>query len=522
LFTRLSGDSARDILVVGAGPTGLFLGCELARRGLRPRIIDRRLGPDQLSKAVGLHARTLEIFEELGITDTVVNEGVRIHTLDVREGPALRARLDFAMADSDYAYAVDLPQHRTETLLRDKLREFGVDVEWGVELTELRADRDGVEVTLQGAAGAATSKVGWVCGCDGVRSTVRTLSGISYDGDEDPEGWALIEGTLEWDLSAGAWHLFMGNDGVLVVCPIPGGGYRIAADMQHVAEAHATAPTLAEFQKVVAERTPPGCVMGEIEWASPFRIHERLASTFSRGRVFLAGDAAHTQSPAAAQGLNTGIHDAFNLGWKLAMVTSGTAHPALLATYDAERRQIARGSISFTHALTRLVAIQGPGADLMRDTVSLLGARVPGLFRYLIDRMAEVHLCYRDSAIVVDRLHRRLTAHHVVHAGDRVPDVALPDAGCTLHQLLRGRDHVVLSLGSNGLALSTGGAFDHVALEGADAAAVATRLGTSDPAWVVIRPDCHIGFLGRAGDRAGIATYAERLLSASSGRARPS
>lgn len=500
-----------QILIVGAGPTGLMLGCELARRGVAPRVVDKASGPDPRSKAVGLHARSLEILDELELAEPGLAQGVRVHRLDVRDGEHLHARLDFGLADSAHTYVLDLPQHRTESLLRERLKKYGVAVEWGTELTRLDSRDDCVDVELRKGERSEFVSAGWVCGCDGIASSVRTLSGIAFEGGELPEGWLLVEGSLDWDLSPGAWHLFMGRHGVLVVCPLPGGAYRMAADIAHVAGDPPAIPTHEEFQDLLWQRAGPRVHLREIAWASPFRIHERLASTFTAGHVLVAGDAAHVQSPSAGQGLNTGLQDAWNVGWKLALVARGQAPQRLLDSYDAERRQIARGSISFTHAATRLGELHGPGVELLRDAAEELAARIPGFFRWLIDRMAEVHLGYAGSPIVLDRLHRGLGHTHRAHAGERMPDVLLPSAGRRLYDVLRGRDHVLLLPAETEHELPVGTRLETVRLAANDAAVVAARLGHPDPTWVVVRPDRYVGYTGRAGDIDGLSAY-ERLI----------
>ena len=497
----------QPVLVVGAGPTGLMLACELARRGLPPRVIDRAGGPDPLSRAVCIHARSLELLDELGLADQAVAEGVPIRTVDVRDRGHLRASFDFGLADSRYTFALDLPQARTEALLRGHLSELGVEVEWATELTGLRDRPDGAEVQLRRGDVSEQLVVGWVCGCDGVRSTVRKLSGITFDGDEDPEGWALVEGSLDWDLSPNSWHIFMGRQGILAACAVPGGGYRLAANMDPVAAEHAQPPSLEEFQRVLSDRGQPGARLKEITWSSPFRIHERLASSFGAGRVLLAGDAAHAQSPSTGQGMNTGLQDAWNLGWKLAMVADGRAPAKLLESYDTERRHIARGSISFTHALTRLGEMRGRGADLLRDVAEPIAGHLPALARYLIDRVAEVHLRYRGSPIVLDRRRGHLPLRDGVHAGDRLPDIELPASGQRLYRLLHGREHVLLTLGDASTLPEVARSLEQVQLEPEDTAVVSSRIGIAAPAWIAVRPDRHIGYLGHGADGTGLEAY---------------
>ncbi|MFD0420426.1 FAD-dependent monooxygenase [Streptomyces parvus] len=369
------GNDLADVLIVGAGPTGLVLACDLVRRGAAVRIVDRSLAPPRTSRAKGPNARSLEILDDLGVADEVLAAGsAPLPMLKYRD------RLPVAETDpwADSAPAPDAPydrgrliaQWRLEEILRDRLAGYGVRVELGREVVSLTEAADGrhVDVTF---AEDRTERVRYVVGCDGAHSSVRKLLGIGFEGTT-AEDQVMVCGDV--DLAEGAldrtrWHQWFDEDGAVMLCPIPGTrtGWWFQAGPERDGRGRPLAPTADGFRRLLARHTAlPGRALTRAELLSTYRVNVRMADRFRAGRVFLAGDAAHVHAVAGGLGMNTGIQDAFNLGWKLGLVLAGHAGAELLDTYEEERLPVAARTLDLTSERLRatLEAIRRPGGGL--------------------------------------------------------------------------------------------------------------------------------------------------------------
>jgi 2-polyprenyl-6-methoxyphenol hydroxylase-like FAD-dependent oxidoreductase len=297
------------VLVVGAGPTGLVMASQLARHGVPVRVLEKNPGPSNISKALAVQARTLEVFDDMGIVEEAMDRGIRVRAANVYSNGHRLAHLGLASVDSSYNFALDLAQNETEMILGGYLKSFGVPIEWQVELLGFAQAADAVTATLKHADGREETVVTpWLVGCDGAHSTVRHTLGLPFEGAPYPEGWALLEAKIHWDLPADEWHLFIQPEGVFVVFPLRNGNWRMMADAEpYAGDGPLPQPTLEEFQRYIKERALPDATISDPVWMSPFRIHMRRAPHFRRRRAFLAGDAVHIHSPAGGQGMNTGI-----------------------------------------------------------------------------------------------------------------------------------------------------------------------------------------------------------------------
>ncbi|MFF8835567.1 FAD-dependent monooxygenase [Streptomyces sp. NPDC015130] len=368
-----------DVLVVGAGPVGLSAAAELRRRRVRCRLIDRLAAPLPYAKAVGIQPRTLEIWDRMGLARTVLEAAVEMRGQLVYVDGRERARIELALPpEVPYRFAA-LPQYATEHLLEEYVAGLGTTVERGTELLSFTQDPDGVTAVLRTAAGAEEeTRVGYLIGCDGAHSTVRKQLGLTFEGGAFPEEYMLADVEADWDLpyGYGVRSSHLADDGTtddLLVCiPLPGTGrYRMSMlvppelstngagaagtggpdgqagrdtrprgdRVAHGLEA-GRAPELSHIQAVVDRLAPKPATLSRMRWSSVFRISHRIVDRYGDGRAFVAGDAAHIHPPTGAQGMNTGIQDACNLAWKLALVCREEAGPALLASYDAERRPV--------------------------------------------------------------------------------------------------------------------------------------------------------------------------------------
>ena len=303
------------VLISGAGPVGLTLANELVRHGIPVRIVDKSAARTDKSKALVLWSRTLELLDDAGYAEDFLSSGMAAHGTQISTGTQIVARVSFDLIDSRFAYALMIAQSETERVLEDRLAAAGVTVERTVEVTGFSDNGASVEAVLTKANGAReTIQADWLVGCDGAHSTVRHGLGFAFEGSTLPSHWALADGHIEGLAPADHLHIFWHRDGILAFFPIAGDRWRVVANLGPAKddETHPD-PTLEEINVLMARRGSPGIVMSDPVWLAAFRINERKVRDYSRGRVFLAGDAAHIHSPAGGQGMNTGMQDAFNL-----------------------------------------------------------------------------------------------------------------------------------------------------------------------------------------------------------------
>ncbi|WP_431970171.1 FAD-dependent monooxygenase [Nocardia sp. bgisy134] len=349
-----------EVLIAGAGPVGLTAAIELARRGVTCRIIDAAAEPPRYAKAVGIQPRTLEVFEGMGVLRQVLDSSIQLRGQIVYVNGAEVERVALTLpADIPYQF-VGLPQYETERILRKRLDATGTHVERGTALTHFEQDDSGVHAVLTDEKGERRVQAEYLIGCDGAHSIVRKGLGLSFEGAAFAEQYMLGDVELGWSMPRGygirAMHRTDGvTDDLLVCIPLPG-DYRYRVSMlvpEELATAPATCgdavehgfegshpPELHHIQAVLDRLAPERVTASSLRWSSVFRISHRIVDSYSRARVFVAGDAAHIHPPTGAQGMNTGIQDAHNLAWKLALTLAGIGAPDLLASYDAERRPV--------------------------------------------------------------------------------------------------------------------------------------------------------------------------------------
>ncbi|MFD0775948.1 FAD-dependent monooxygenase, partial [Streptomonospora algeriensis] len=359
------------VLVVGAGPTGLALALRLARLGVRPRIIDKHAGVQELTKSAALHARTLEHLRDLGAAHDILEQGQQVDILRLRTGHRDRIAVDFrALAGTAFPFMIDIPQSRTEHILLDRLAAAGVAVERETACTGIEHSAEEVRATVSTPEGATSViTADWLVGCDGAHSTVRGLVGAEFPGGTYADDWVLCDAEADWPLPRNEMTFSGDTDGIYGVFPLPGQRrYRLAYTRNHRSDGTPVEPDLADAQRALA-RTG---IEGTVESVGPFwtfNLAHRQADRYRHGRVLLAGDAAHVHTPFGGQGLNLGVGDAMNLGWKLAAVATGSAPEDLLDTYEAERHPVAAEVIAFTDLGARAMLLRGDPRRHLRDTV---------------------------------------------------------------------------------------------------------------------------------------------------------
>jgi 2-polyprenyl-6-methoxyphenol hydroxylase-like FAD-dependent oxidoreductase len=360
-----------DVLVVGAGPTGLMMANQLGRRGVRAMIIDRHSGPARQTRALGVQARTLEIYSHLGVADKALEWGKRATGADMwaRGRPAARIPLgDIGQGLSPYPYLLILGQDDNERLLGEILRHWGMAVQWNTELVGLAQEPDRVRVTLKHSDGTSREMTAaWVAGCDGANSVVRGLSGIQFQGAPYEHVFFVADTQVTGPMVPDELNVYLWRRGFHLFFPLRGGKehWRVVGIVPPALRGKDDLK-LDDVVPSLREEAGTGLSFQGCSWFSTYRIHHRRAERFRDRRCFLSGDAAHIHSPVGAQGMNTGLQDAYNLAWKLALVVSGTAGPALLDSYEAERIPVARSLLSTTDRGFSLIVSDSRLAQLFR------------------------------------------------------------------------------------------------------------------------------------------------------------
>lgn len=371
-----------DVLIVGAGPTGLSLALSLAQAGCGFVIVDRIAAGANTSRAAVIHSNTLEMLEPLGVADTILEQAHIVPRFSIRSRDARLLTVDFTALPTRYPFTTMISQAVTEAILEARLGVLGHRVHRAFEVTDLAEGIDGVDATLRGPDGAVSRmRAGYVAGADGMHSVVRQAARIPFDGSAYEGSFVLADVTMDWGLARDEVNLFFAPDGLVVVAPLPEGLHRIVAT---VGEAPPE-PTVDDVQRILDARGPRGeaARVREVAWGSRFRVHHRLARRYHQGRMILAGDAAHVHSPAGGQGMNTGIVDACVLGPRLAGIVAGRRDHKALDEYAALRRPVAERVLAMSNRMTRVATLRNPVLRAARNLGLQALDRLPAFERSL-------------------------------------------------------------------------------------------------------------------------------------------
>ncbi len=520
----MPGMTNPDVLIVGAGPVGLIAAIELARRDVRVRIIDLLPEPTTESRAIIVHARSLEMLDRIGIREELDATGVHAQGMEFHADGRSLAQLAFDTVDSPHPYSLITAQTETERVLGAHLERLGVTVERGVQLVSLEQDDAGVRARVRGADGAEGEvAAGWLVGTDGGHSTVRDGVGDHLQGSFEGERFLMGDVEARHDLDRDLMHTFFSKaEPPLLVFPMLGERLRIIAQIPHGEPAgDATLPRLQE----ACDARGGGVELTSSHWLTTFEIHHAQVGAYRHGRVFLGGDAAHIHSPAGGQGMNTGMQDAFNLGWKLARAVRGEASEALLDSYHDERHPVAARVITQTTRLTDVGTLRMPIARAIRNAGIHIGAGLSPVAHRLADSVEETDVAYRDSPVVSGAR----GTHGGPHPGDAAPDV--PGLGSSLAAALgAGTGHTALYIaGADGVpeTLVRVGADRHVLVGDLGRGGVefdthipdpgrltAARYGLGDRGGLVlVRPDGYIGLRAELDDAEAVRDYLEAIGS---------
>ena len=370
-----------DVLIIGAGPSGLTLAASLVKMGIATTVVDRQPAGANTSRAAVVNARTLEVLDDLDVSRRLVKEGIQAPRFTIRDGRRTLIPVDFSVLPTEFPYSLMVPQATTERLLLDRLTELGGTVIRPKTLTSVTQDGDGVTAAFDDGE-AITAR--YVVGADGIHSTVREHAGIGFEGGVYQESFTLADVRLRGEAPVDEVILFWAKAGLTVVAPLPGDIYRIVAPVHDAPDE----PSAAFIQQILDDRGLGAgrMIVTDVVWGSRFRIHHRVADSYRAGRLLLVGDAAHVHSPAGGQGMNLGIQDAVALADALAAVLAG-APDTVLDDYSAARRPIAQQVVEMTDRLTRLATLPRALRPIRNVAIGMAG-RIPPVQRALAWRLS--------------------------------------------------------------------------------------------------------------------------------------
>lgn len=408
-----------DVLVVGAGPTGLMMASELRRYGLNCILIDKNQGPSDQSKALAIQPRTLEIFHLLGISSLFINRGQKIEAMNPMDHTKKIAHIPFSILETPFPFILSLPQSHTEQILAEHLHTLGGKIERETELVALSEESDKVIADLRQPTGETRQIAAkWVIGCDGAHSFVRKHLQLTFIGKAFHQIFSLADVKIQWKYPHNEVYAFFHPNGPLAAIPLPGENqYRLiflldrcqekakklTSPLDNLDVKEYPAPSLEETKQIVAQWADPSAEVSDPQWLANFHVNSRLTSRYQVGKLFLAGDAAHIHSPIGGQGMNTGLQDAFNLSWKLAMVHREQIDHKILESYHEERHHIAIQLLKGTEIGTHLATLNRSWEISIRNFFMSMMLKIPSIQKKLLTAVAQLYICYPKSSIIYEK-----------------------------------------------------------------------------------------------------------------------
>lgn len=512
-----------DVIIAGAGPTGLSLACQLLRYGIDFVIIEKNETVTPFSKALGVHARTLEIYEQLGLAEPAVARGTIAGKIRLLEKGEVVGEIDLShigAGQSPYPYMLVLEQSENERLLYKFIQSRGRDVRWQCELTSFEQDDKGVTATVSNKGVTQTIEGKYLVGCDGARSPVRIALGLSFEGSTNARTFYVADVEIDWKFKHDALHGSLARNAVVAFFPMPGGEKRwriVGAFPEEFAKDEGEV-LYHEIEARIKEEADVKLDITHVYWFSIYKVHTRHVERFSSGRCFLAGDSAHIHTPAGGQGMNTGIQDAYNLAWKMALVLQGQASEQLLETYNEERLPNAKRLVQTTDRMFDVVAGTDWFVNLIRTTVFPPMAKfilsIDAIKKRFFPLISQIGISYRESSL----------SEHAddddfdIKAGDRLPYFLVD--GHSIYDRLRAPKFHLLTFSDgqkdyasllNSLNGKYAGLIDHHVIPLYEC--VEEIFDTKKPFNVLLRPDNYIAYLSSDTSVELVKSYLQKSLS---------
>lgn len=515
-----------DVLVAGAGPTGLSLACQFVRHGVEFVVVEKKEGVTPYSKAIGVQARTLEIYEQLGLARAAVEQGTAAGKVRMLAGGELRGEFDLSAVGeglSPYPFVLMLEQSKNERLLYEHLRSQGRDVLWNTELESFSQTEGGVTAQVKTAAGEArTVEAKYLVGCDGAKSPVRHALGLSFGGSTFERTFYVADAQVDWQLGHDALTVSLSKETFVAFFPLKGEKrYRIVGVFPEEFAKDEGEVLYEEIEARIKQEAELELDVHDVEWFSTYKVHARHVSSFREGRCFLAGDAAHIHSPAGAQGMNTGIQDAYNLAWKLSLVLRGEAGERLLDTYNEERLENARNLLRSTDRMFQLAASPEWFLSFLRTNVFPAVAghlfRYDAVKRFVFPLVSQIGINYRHSS---------LSRHEEdddfkVKAGDRMP-YFLVDGESVYDRLRQPKFHLLVFTDEPGSPQATEAAGTNPDLVDFNVIPLGPQVkevfGTDRPFNVLLRPDNYVGYISAGPPSGELKAYLNDFAAHPGGR----
>jgi 2-polyprenyl-6-methoxyphenol hydroxylase-like FAD-dependent oxidoreductase len=508
-----------DVIIIGAGPTGLSLACQFVRYGIDFVVVEKNETFTRFSKAIGVQARTLEIYDQLELAQPAIAEGEIANRVRLLEDGEVRGEINlgsFGKDLSQFPYMLMLEQSKNEELLYKYLRSQKRDVRWKTELESFTQDANGVTARIKTAAGESqTVTAKYLVGCDGASSPVRRGLGLTFEGSTFERLFYVADARVDWELPHDSLHVCLAREVFTAFFPMKGENrYRIVGTFPEGRNEEADEVLYEEIEQQIVDEAKLSLEISDVRWFSLYRVHSRRVNKFSKGRCFLAGDSAHIHSPTGAQGMNTGIGDAYNLAWKLALVIKGLAAESILETYNEERLANARRLLESTDRIFEFAAGSNWLLGLIRTTIfpTVAGyiTSIEAIRKRLFPLISQIGITYRDHTL------SEHTSDETdnVKAGDRLP-YFLINGQSIFDKLKEPKFHLLVFSGGEHEALcqQLENDFGHVA----DCHAVqidsrVREIFEKEQDFIVfLRPDNHIAFISSEISLNGARAYLDRV-----------
>ncbi len=509
-----------DVVIIGAGPTGLSLACQFVRHGIDFVVVDKNEGVTPYSKAIGVQARTLEIYEQLGLSRDAVEQGTIAGKARLLAGGEVRGEFDFSSIGeglSPYPYILMLEQSKNERLLYNYLQSHGKEVLWNRALEGFSQTDAGISATVKAPDDSSQIiEAQYLVGCDGAKSIVRHALGLGFEGSTFERMFFVADAQVDWQFTHDAVHVCLAKESFVVFFPLKGERrYRIVGVFPEEFAKEEGDILYEEIEQRIKDEAQLELDVHDVEWFSTYKVHTRHVSQFSTGRCFLAGDAAHVHSPAGAQGMNTGIQDSYNLAWKMALVLKGDAHEKLLDTYNEERLENAKNLLQTTDRIFQLIA--GPEWFLSFVRMNV----VPPLAKYIVALDPVKKFIFPTvSQIGINYRHSPLSQHQgdedfEVKAGDRMP-YFLVDGASVYDRLRQPKFHwlVLAEPTADGQAELENEYAELVDIQHITLSPEVKKAFGADKSFsVLLRPDNYIGLISDEITASGLTAYLDGLTS---------